>query len=90
MHGWGLCRLEEDAPRVCEPGGEVGYFVPMFGEAEQRWPMGLRALLYFAGLCWIFVGVAILADAFMAAIEKITSATKIIKRVDGRKRVVLV
>ena len=45
--------------------------MPMFGDDEQNWPRGLRVILYGLGLMWLFVGVAILADAFMAAIEQV-------------------
>ena len=33
-------------------------------------------MLYFAGLIYSFLGVSIVADIFMCAIEKITSKTK--------------
>jgi Ca2+/Na+ antiporter len=75
--------------KICDPGqwmlqtdgtwqwdGQGGLVLPLFGEAEQRWPTGLRAVLYLLGLFWIFLGVAIVADIFMAAIEKVTSAKK--------------
>jgi len=60
------------APRVCEPGGG-GLILPLLGETELKWEKPLRAGLYLAGLLWCFMGVAIIADVFMAAIEKITS-----------------
>jgi len=47
--------------------------LPAFGDNEQRWPNALRIILYGAGLCWFFLGVAIVADVFMGAIERITS-----------------
>ncbi|KAJ1623900.1 hypothetical protein T492DRAFT_845170 [Pavlovales sp. CCMP2436] len=56
-------------PLICEPGGG-GLFLPLFGDAEQHWDPKLRAALYFAGLLWTFLGVAIVADIFMAAIEQ--------------------
>merc|ERR1712203_1112214 len=40
------------------------------------WPKEARAVLYFIGLCFSFLGVSIVADVFMCAIEKITSKTK--------------
>jgi solute carrier family 8 (sodium/calcium exchanger) len=55
---------------------EKGIVLPLFGEAEQNWPQGLRAVLYLIGLLWMFLGVAIVADIFMAAIEKVTSAKR--------------
>lgn len=39
-------------------------------------PRGFRAFLYFFALLYSFLGVSIVADIFMCAIEKITSKTK--------------
>jgi solute carrier family 8 (sodium/calcium exchanger) len=69
--------------RICEVGG-AGTFLPLFGEAtlsmvdlkENEWPRGFRAILYLVGLLWMFLGVAIVADIFMGAIERITSQKK--------------
>eukprot|EP00435_Cladocopium_sp_Y103_P071653 s617_g38.t1 len=61
--------------KICEVGGE-GLFLPLFGDAEQVWPAGLRGFLYLLGLLWTFIGVAIVADVFMSAIETITSKKK--------------
>jgi len=58
--------------RICDVGGG-GLLLPLFGDAEQRWPKALRAILYMIGLGWCFMGVAIVADIFMGAIECITS-----------------
>eukprot|EP00929_Paragymnodinium_shiwhaense_P000486 TRINITY_DN100724_c0_g1_i1.p1 TRINITY_DN100724_c0_g1~~TRINITY_DN100724_c0_g1_i1.p1 ORF type:complete len:840 (-),score=144.96 TRINITY_DN100724_c0_g1_i1:256-2775(-) len=63
---------ESCGPKVCQEGGS-GLILPLFGDAEQRWPGALRAILYFFGLLWTFMGVAIVADVFMGAIERITS-----------------
>jgi hypothetical protein len=46
---------------------------------EYTWPIWLRGSLYFIGLCYMFIGIAIIADIFMNSIEKITSKTQIIK-----------
>lgn len=43
---------------------------------EYTWPVEVRAFLYFLGLLYCFMGVAIIADIFMGAIEKITSTTR--------------
>lgn len=82
--------IEQPIP-ICEHGGSglvledrlMGYvegshpqILPLFGDSEQDWPNGLRVVLYFLGLCWCFVGVAIISDFFMGAIEKITSKKK--------------
>ncbi|KAA0200576.1 Sodium-calcium exchanger protein 2 [Hyalella azteca] len=44
--------------------------------SEYTWPEEVRATLYFIGLLYCFLGVSIIADIFMGAIEKITSKTK--------------
>ena len=70
--------LAEDR-KACCPGAERGVvqIVPLFGEGEQTWPFILRFFVYFLGLVWAFMGVAIIADIFMAAIEEVTMATAI-------------
>ncbi len=44
---------------------------------EVTWPREARAVLYFVALIYSFLGVSIVADIFMCAIEKITSKTKV-------------
>ena len=44
--------------------------------SEFTWPVEVRAFLYLLGLLYCFTGVAIIADIFMGAIEKITSTTR--------------
>ena len=46
---------------------------------EFTWAVEFRAAIYFIGLLWCFLGVAIIADVFMCAIEKITSKTRTVK-----------
>eukprot|EP00747_Dinoflagellata_sp_TGD_P025725 gnl/TRDRNA2_/TRDRNA2_131445_c0_seq12.p1 gnl/TRDRNA2_/TRDRNA2_131445_c0~~gnl/TRDRNA2_/TRDRNA2_131445_c0_seq12.p1 ORF type:complete len:897 (-),score=197.93 gnl/TRDRNA2_/TRDRNA2_131445_c0_seq12:231-2810(-) len=58
---------------MCEPGSGGGLVLPLGGDGEQNWPNGLRIILYLLGLGWCFLGVAIVADVFMGAIEKVTS-----------------
>jgi len=67
-------------------------FLPAFGDAEQEWPNTLRGVLYLLGLLYCFAGVAIIADIFMAAIEKITSKKVTIKdpKLGGKPRTVTV
>ncbi|CAG7732673.1 unnamed protein product [Allacma fusca] len=43
---------------------------------ENSWSREARAVLYFAGLLYCFMGVAIVANVFMGSIEKITSKTR--------------
>ena len=43
---------------------------------EESWNPAFRAIVYLIGLLYSFLGVSIVADIFMCAIEKITSKTK--------------
>lgn len=51
-----------------------------------------RGLVYFLAMCYLFLGVSIVSDRFMAAIEKITAIEKevIVRRPDGVKQIVIV
>lgn len=51
-----------------------------------------RGLVYFLAMCYLFLGVSIVSDRFMAAIEKITAIEKevIVRRPDGMKQIVIV
>ncbi|XP_041364760.1 sodium/calcium exchanger 2-like [Gigantopelta aegis] len=53
-----------------------GLLIPAIN--EYTWSTGVRAFLYFSGLLWCFLGVAIIADVFMSSIEHITSKTSTI------------
>lgn len=55
-----------------------GLLLPII--SEYTWPEEVRATLYFIGLLYCFLGVAIIADIFMGSIEKITSKTKKVGR----------
>ncbi len=55
---------------------QKGLLLPLF--FEGTWPREARAVLYFVALLYSFLGVSIVADVFMCAIEKITSKTKLI------------
>ncbi|CAG0922896.1 unnamed protein product, partial [Notodromas monacha] len=52
-----------------------GLLVPIWGPVDtlSAGDRFVRALVYFLGLCYLFIGVSIIADRFMAAIEVITS-----------------
>lgn len=65
----------DEEPKICEVDGS-GLILPLFGNDEQQWDKGLRIVLYLFGLLWFFLGVAIVADVFMAAIEEVTSKKK--------------
>ncbi|XP_013777864.1 sodium/calcium exchanger 3-like isoform X2 [Limulus polyphemus] len=51
-----------------------------------------RGIVYFIGLCYMFVGVSVIADRFMASIEVITSKEKevVIKKPNGEKQTITV
>uniref|UniRef100_A0A7R9ZZ75 Sodium/calcium exchanger membrane region domain-containing protein n=1 Tax=Pyrodinium bahamense TaxID=73915 RepID=A0A7R9ZZ75_9DINO len=68
---------------ICKPGGRVS-LLPLFGDNEQRWPEWLRSILYAMGLIYFFLGVAIIADAFVAAIEVVTSRRRQKRQKSGR------
>jgi len=57
--------------RVCEPGGS-GVVLPLIAD-ENTWPEGLRVILYGVAMVYFFMGVAIIADNFVAAIEAVTA-----------------
>lgn len=59
-----------------------GMLLPLF-QSEHLWPTWLRVVLYSIGLMWAFLGVGIVADQFMVAIEVITSKEKVVKMPDG-------
>lgn len=42
-------------------------------------PMWMLQIAYTVTLCWLFLGISIVADIFMSAIEKITSTTKTVE-----------
>jgi len=58
-----------------------GLLIPVFDETS--WPKGLRIFLYFLALVWSFLGVGIVSDIFMMAIEVITAQEKTITTPDG-------
>lgn len=51
-----------------------------------------RGMVYFLVMCYLFLGVSIVSDRFMAAIEKITAIEKevTVRRSDGTKQIVIV
>jgi solute carrier family 8 (sodium/calcium exchanger) len=63
-----------DDVMICEAGGSRVIVPELPGEADI--PLNVRAILYCLALLWCFLGVAIVADIFMAAIERITSTEK--------------
>ncbi|CAJ1368542.1 unnamed protein product, partial [Effrenium voratum] len=67
---------------ICVEGGG-GSFLPLFAN-EHSWPSSLRAVLYGVGMVYMFLGVSIVSDMFMNAIEEITSRSKQVMKKDGR------
>lgn len=51
-----------------------------------------RGLVYFLALCYLFLGVSIVSDRFMASIEKITAIEKTVsvRKPDGTKQMIVV
>ena len=56
------------------PCSDDGIILPIF--FEETWPKSFRVIVYLIALLYSFLGVSIVADIFMCAIEKITSKTK--------------
>lgn len=52
----------------------------------------MRAIVYFFALCYMFLGVSIVAERFMASIEVITSQNKEVKlrRITGEPYTILI
>lgn len=71
----------EREPLICEAGGG-GLILPLIANEEDVIPNGVRVILYLVFLLWCFIGVAIISDIFMGAIETITSKKKRIKNKD--------
>jgi len=74
------------SPSICEKGGS-GLFLPIGGSSntEYKNPAALMIIAYFVGLIWTFMGVGIIADIFMSAIEVITSQEVEVVMPDGSK-----
>lgn len=51
-----------------------------------------RGLVYFLAMCYLFLGVSIVSDKFMAAIEKITAIEKevTVRKMDGTRQKIVV
>lgn len=58
-----------------------GMILPLIDESD--WSTWFRALWNLIGLLYSFVGIAIAADLFMCAIERITSQTRKVPLVHG-------
>ena len=67
------CTLDIDVYKC----SDKGLILPLV--SEYTWNFYGRIIIYFVGLIWCFLGIAIIADVFMCSIEKITSKTREIK-----------
>jgi hypothetical protein len=54
-------------PNLLYPICQLGMILPLIDESSITMPV--RMVMYFVGLIWSFIGVAIVADIFMVAIE---------------------
>uniref|UniRef100_A0A7S4Q7C8 Calx-beta domain-containing protein n=1 Tax=Alexandrium monilatum TaxID=311494 RepID=A0A7S4Q7C8_9DINO len=79
--------MTKDSVGICEKGGK-GQFLPLFGDWEAAWPPRLKVVLYFCGLVYCFLGVSIVADMFMSAIERITSRKRVHRVAGSMQRAV--
>jgi solute carrier family 8 (sodium/calcium exchanger) len=73
---------------TCCPGGSgIMLPLPFLYELELDMPIAPRGAAYFVLLAWLFMGVMLISDSFMGAIEEITSATREkFHEVDGQTR----
>merc|ERR1719502_1275325 len=55
-----------------------GQLLPIF-PGEQMWNPAFRGTLYFFAMVYCFMGIALIADRFMVAIEVITSKEKVVR-----------
>merc|ERR1719454_1354047 len=62
--------------KICEPCSDSSIVLPLGGEWELAQNYHLRAVIYFIGLGWCFLGIGIVCDQFMAAIEEITASER--------------
>eukprot|EP00927_Polykrikos_kofoidii_P064982 TRINITY_DN60783_c0_g1_i1.p1 TRINITY_DN60783_c0_g1~~TRINITY_DN60783_c0_g1_i1.p1 ORF type:complete len:1006 (-),score=166.38 TRINITY_DN60783_c0_g1_i1:139-3063(-) len=72
------CSKDLEDLDICDECGPVGNVLPLFPVFEKSLDSGVCIVLYFVGLMWTFLGIGIICDQFMAAIEKITSAERVV------------
>lgn len=71
-----FCSDAEAQLRSCEICGGGTLFLPLGGDWEKRWHQAVRVFAYTLALLWCFLGVQIVCDEFMGAIENITSTER--------------
>eukprot|EP00927_Polykrikos_kofoidii_P003541 TRINITY_DN11417_c0_g1_i1.p1 TRINITY_DN11417_c0_g1~~TRINITY_DN11417_c0_g1_i1.p1 ORF type:complete len:1139 (+),score=181.25 TRINITY_DN11417_c0_g1_i1:127-3543(+) len=69
-------------PRICEGGGR-GLILPLT-QSEQDLHIAVRGGMYGGGLVYCFIGVSIVADTFMGAIEAVTNQRRQVVLKNGR------
>ncbi|KAL5259263.1 hypothetical protein ACHWQZ_G009648 [Mnemiopsis leidyi] len=69
-----IVQYETDEEKVCQS------WILLPG--ENLWGAGVRGFLYIVFMFYLFIGIAIISDIFMGAIEVITSKKKVITRYD--------
>lgn len=79
---------QTDGQRICKD----GLFLPFWTHNGHTGVIVFHGLVYFLALIYTFVGVAIIADRFMAAIEQITSQETdvIVRKPNGEKEIISV
>eukprot|EP00930_Biecheleria_cincta_P074981 TRINITY_DN6217_c0_g2_i1.p1 TRINITY_DN6217_c0_g2~~TRINITY_DN6217_c0_g2_i1.p1 ORF type:complete len:796 (+),score=164.54 TRINITY_DN6217_c0_g2_i1:70-2457(+) len=75
--------VDEDLA-ICRGGG--GQWLPLGGTWEESLDDRLRSILYFSGMIYSFIGVSIVADMFMAAIERVTSVQNCVREPGSKNR----
>lgn len=83
-----LANTFQPEPKICAVGGK-GVLLP-FAPSEQTWSKGPRAFIYLLVLAWCFLGVGIISDVFMNAIDVVTSKRKVIRLKNGQELTVKV
>jgi len=77
-----------------EPDSGKGYIVyNEYEECQESWLLlpgfsllsdGVLIVVFFLFLCYLFLGIAIISDKFMSAIEVITAKTKVLKKTNEK------
>eukprot|EP00929_Paragymnodinium_shiwhaense_P055182 TRINITY_DN27675_c1_g1_i1.p1 TRINITY_DN27675_c1_g1~~TRINITY_DN27675_c1_g1_i1.p1 ORF type:complete len:792 (+),score=113.26 TRINITY_DN27675_c1_g1_i1:99-2474(+) len=70
------------ADAACADGGK-GLIFPLF-PGEEDWPTPVKAIFYCAIMVYSFLGVSIIADMFVQAIEVITARKKLVIHPNGK------
>jgi Ca2+/Na+ antiporter len=79
---------KKSGDRICHPGGSPGTMFPAnpLGGSDDR----MKGFIYGFFLLYSFIGVSIVADMFMSAIERITSKKRRVKIVGSSNRYITV